>query len=353
MGSINLRDPRNRDAVVGAQSVRQTAIVRYVDKDGGPAKLCKVLKGTLETGYDALLAEAGDMDKLGAALATGDPELDMERIGMFLNTASRVWINDHSRIVFRIVQTEVVRAVDGMERERRPRKRAPSNLDSDIPLSWTGRKVKKADALRRFVFFRKLQIVHVNGLTYDFLYGMAKELAEADSLMLLGAGASGKEPLIMSHGGTPCRGFLEGRIDDDRYVLLLHLSKMELKRPAPIEAVAQPAATETATAPTPAPAAPEPPASSPATRKPTVEEVLAATQSAPTPRPAAAKEDLRETIADAKTKSGHAKSKKVAAAVDATAPASGSATTTADGTPAKPARKRAPRGKPAGTTPAE
>jgi len=50
--------------------------------------------------------------------------------------------------------------------------------------------------------------------------------------MLLGAGESGKDPLVMQMNGSPYRGFLEGRVDGERYILLLHLSNMELKMPA-------------------------------------------------------------------------------------------------------------------------
>ena len=83
----------------------------------------------------------------------------------------------------------------------------------------------------------KQQIVHVNGLTYDFLYGIAKELEESQSLMLLGAGAKGNEPLVLTRGGQQYRGFLEGRTQGDKYCLLLHLSNMELKA-APKQAAA-------------------------------------------------------------------------------------------------------------------
>ena len=38
---------------------------------------------------------------------------------------------------------------------------------------------------------------------------MAKQLSESDSMMMLGAGASGKEPLVMNDGGKPYRAFLE------------------------------------------------------------------------------------------------------------------------------------------------
>jgi hypothetical protein len=51
-------------------------------------------------------------------------------------------------------------------------------------------------------------------------------------MMLLGSGESGKDPLVMQINGSPYRGFLEGRVNVDDYILLLHLSSMELKRPA-------------------------------------------------------------------------------------------------------------------------
>ena len=91
--------------------------------------------------------------------------------------------------------------------------------------------MKKSEVYNKFVFASKSQIVHVNGLTYDFLFGIAKELEEKESLMLLGAGPKGAQPLIFHRGGTPYRGFLEGRTQGDKYCLLLHLSNMEFKVP--------------------------------------------------------------------------------------------------------------------------
>ena len=58
---------------------------------------------------------------------------------------------------------------------------------------------------------------------------MAKKLADAKSMMLMGAGAKGIEPLVMSNGGTPYRAFLEGRVDGDKYALILRLTNLELK----------------------------------------------------------------------------------------------------------------------------
>ena len=37
------------------------------------------------------------------------------------------------------------------------------------------------------------------------------------------------DPIVMANGGTPYRAFLEGRVDGDRYALILRLTNMELK----------------------------------------------------------------------------------------------------------------------------
>ena len=90
-------------------------------------------------------------------------------------------------------------------------------------------RLKRQDAIRRFVFGRTMQLVHVDGLTYDYLHGLAKKLDDAGELVVLGAGASGKDPLVFQVNGVPWRGFLEGRVDGKRYQLLLRLSNLELK----------------------------------------------------------------------------------------------------------------------------
>lgn len=232
MPNINITDSRKRDAVVKAENTGVHEEVRYVDSDGSVASTRKVLKATVAHDFDTLNQQFGDdPQKLGYALIEGDPEVDMERCGVFLWGVSKVYVTSDDGIVYRIEQTEKVWDTDGELKETRPRSRAEANVDVEIPLTWTGRKIKKTDAIRRFVFTSKLQIVHVNGLTYDFLYGMARELDSESSLMMVGGGSGGKDPLVFRRGSVPYRGFLEGRVDGEQYILLLHLSNMELKAP--------------------------------------------------------------------------------------------------------------------------
>lgn len=229
MPNINLSDDRGRDAVVKAESVRARAEVRYIGPRGQPAYSRRLLKATIDQSYDVLVGEHKNDEALAQAMVEADPEVDIEQVGQFLWGLSRVYVNPEDELVYRVTQTEIVRNVDGSKRKARPRRQLEANVDADIPLTWTGTVIPKAEAVRRFVFGTKLQIVHVNGLTFDFLYDMAKELADDNVMMVMGAGPKGKSPLVFRRGSTPYRAFLEGRVKGDSYILLLHLSNLEMK----------------------------------------------------------------------------------------------------------------------------
>lgn len=72
----------------------------------------------------------------------------------------------------------------------------------------------------------------MDGLTFDFLFDLARTLGETDAMATVGSGPKGTGPLFLERNGVPYRGFLEGRIKEDTYLLILHLTNMELKRPA-------------------------------------------------------------------------------------------------------------------------
>ena len=241
MGQIHLANSRGRDATVTTETVAGGMTVRWVDPEGRAAEQVRVLRGTVDRDLDALVARFGGIDKVGAELIAGDPEIDLETYGMRLGSTSRVYVNPDRAVVTKVEEWEVVRNPDGSERERRPRRILLSNTNSELPLRWSGKLMKKAEVVRRFVLAAKLQITHTNGLTYDFLFEMARELQEKDSLLLVGGGPKGNQPLVFQRGGTQYRGFLEGRIQDDRYLLCLHLANLELKRPDPPRPAAEPA----------------------------------------------------------------------------------------------------------------
>ena len=245
MRTINFANSKGRDAVVASESVRRSLKVRWLDPKGRQVQNARLLRGTLDRDYDQLMKRFGEPAALAKALVDGDPELDIETYGTVLSETSRVFVDVDRKIVHAVQEFEVVHNADGSIKERRPRVVLAPNVAAETPLKWSGKLVKKSDVYRKFVFVGKQQIVHINGLTYDFLFAMAKELEEKDSFLLVGAGPKSNQPLIFQRGATPFRGFLEGRTRGDRYCLLLHLSNLELKTPtaAAAPAVNEPSAT--------------------------------------------------------------------------------------------------------------
>jgi ribosomal protein S24E len=232
--AINISNAKNRDATVALEAVRPGRDVHYIDEDHNMVMTRRLLKTDVAHDLKELTKKNDDLGKLAGKLVKDDPEIDIEKFGMFLGETSRVYVSDKG-IVHSVEEFEVITNPDGTVRERRPRKKELQNINSDVPLKWSGKFIKKKEAVKKFVFGAKKQLIHVNGLTYDFLFEIAKELHDKDSMMLMRGGEKGDKPLVLNRGGKPYNAFLEGRIDGDAYCLILHLSNMELKKPKPIE----------------------------------------------------------------------------------------------------------------------
>jgi len=227
MRAINIANSKKRDAEVGFEPLPKRSNIQLVLQDGRPRKNVKILKSV--TDIDTLSKGRVSLAEVGNAIIEGDPEVDIELVGRLVGKTHKLYLNSENKIAYRVHMVQIVRGPDGSEKERRDLEKAASNVSVEIPIQWTGRKFPKDAAIRKFVFARKYQIRHTSGLTYDFLYDMARELQESNSLMLVGAGKKGNEPIVLTTGGEPYRGFLEGRIDGGRYCLILHLTNMELK----------------------------------------------------------------------------------------------------------------------------
>jgi hypothetical protein len=229
MRKINLTNEKKRDAQVGFEGRIPKSRIQQVLTDGRSRTNIRILKSNMKTDLEQLLADHGDLDQLAEALIAGDPEVDLEQTGRLIPTTRKLYLDHDNKIAYSVSMQEVVFNADGTEKERRELLQSEANIANDFPLRWTGKMLPKDKAANMFVFSRKYQIRHVNGLTFDFLYDMAKQLNEANSMMLVGGGEKGSAPLIFSSGGVAYRGFLEGRVKGDSYCLILHLSNLELK----------------------------------------------------------------------------------------------------------------------------
>jgi hypothetical protein len=170
------------------------------------------------------------------ALVQADPELNLDLAGVAIDAdsvstayfdpsdAKRTPIGDFKDI-------DIVMDANGQEKSRRPHLKRSCNLDELHPVK-IGKRMPIAEALGSVVLKQTMQLAHVDGLTYDFLREIARDLAAKQEVAVLGAGAKGNLPLVLRESGTAYRAFLLGEVDDQgRYKLLLLLSDQELKRP--------------------------------------------------------------------------------------------------------------------------
>jgi hypothetical protein len=228
--SIHIANAKGRDATVGLLRVKAPE----GPKMGLPNERItfqRYLAATESTTHDALIKRFGD--DYAQHLLDGDPEVDMESVGLRIEHTQTVYLDGDQNLLYVEPQyIDLLLNPDGSEKERRSPVEVDMNVVAEVPVRFSGRLVPVNDAVKRFAFKRKLQLHHVDGLTFDFLYEIAKELEGQNALMVIGAGDKGSQPLIFQANGKPYRGFLEGKTKDKSYQLILHLSEMELKKPA-------------------------------------------------------------------------------------------------------------------------
>ncbi len=226
---ICLADEKKRDAEIEIIPPPKRDRWRFVSPDGEDVSYDVFIKNTERHIYPALVEEIGEGNALSEALVQGDPEFDPELVGRRIGESDRVYLKPDGTVLYSTRVLQVLTSPDGEELSREEFTDVEATVGQDITLPWSGRLFAVEDVVRRFVLSRQLQLRHVNGLTFDFLYDIAKTLADAEKMLFVGSGSKGTNPLIFQTNGSPYRGFLQGKVDGPAFSLILHLSNMELK----------------------------------------------------------------------------------------------------------------------------
>ena len=168
---------------------------------------------------------------LAEKIINEDVDIDINFAGKFIGDIDQIYFNSKSEILYHPPKImEVLFNNKGEEIKKQDPKEITSNVrDDSPPIKWTGKFFKREEVLKKFVINKSIQLRHIDGLTYEFLFEMAKTLDDQKSLILLGGGSTGKDPLIFQSNGSPYRGFLDGRIKGKEYKLILRLSNLELR----------------------------------------------------------------------------------------------------------------------------
>jgi len=227
--SIHIANAKGRDATVGLVPIKP-AVRPKLGLPGQKLYFRRYLAATDDGTHQALTKKFnGDY---GQELVASDPEVDIESIGIQIEQTQTVYLDSLGELMYSDPKfIEVLLNPDGSEKERREPVDSVMNVNVEVPIKFSGRLMSIKDAIGKFGFRRKLQLRHVDGLTFDFLFDIAKELESKESLMIIGTGDKGIGSIIFQANGRPYRGFLEGKTKDKSYRLTMHLSEMELKKP--------------------------------------------------------------------------------------------------------------------------
>jgi len=227
--SIHIANAKGRDATVGLVTVK-AALGPKLGLPGQKLYFRRYLAATDNGTHQALTKKFGG--EYGQELVASDPEVDIESIGIHIDQTQTVYLDSVGELMYSDPKfIEVLLNPDGSEKERREPVDSVMNVNVEVPIKFSGRLMSIKEAVSKFGFRRKLQLRHVDGLTFDFLFDIAKELESKESLMIIGTGDKGIGSIIFQANGRPYRGFLEGKTKDKSYRLTMHLSEMELKKP--------------------------------------------------------------------------------------------------------------------------
>ena len=174
MKVINIADAKNRNSRVAMEHKKRPLLTRYVDENQQAVQSIRAIKNTLETDLQSLTKDHS-LEELSQQLIDGDPELDFELFGKRVTDTVRIYLNSNNEPASGVSIKEMMYSPQGELQEERPLLIVENNINSEVPLKWSGRLMPKAECFKKFVFSNAFQIRHVDGLTFDFLYNMAKE----------------------------------------------------------------------------------------------------------------------------------------------------------------------------------
>jgi len=226
---INLSDNKGRNAEIVFSGAPNQVKIKTITPEGKSTHTLRVLKGSASTGFEGLMNRLGNADAVAESIINQDPEVDLMLTGRYIKETSKLYLDSELKPVYKIHKKEIVYNPDGTVKEERDCKETLANIIGQFPVRPAAKLFPKKEMYNKLVFSKKYRLSHVNGLTFDFLFEIAKELHSKDSLMMVAGGEKGNEPLVFQDGGKTYRAFLEGRIKEDSYLLILHLSNLELK----------------------------------------------------------------------------------------------------------------------------
>lgn len=161
-------------------------------------------------------------------------DIDIELTGRYIKRTKKITVNSDFVPVYNYMMYDILKLPDGSKKER-IHQHTQGNIKEEIPVRIGQELYDPKEIMMSYIFRRNLYINHNNGLTFKFLYDLAKKLAELGKFAQVDTfdpKSKKRTPLVLYDGGRKFpRVFLEGRVKGKSYCLILHLSDQELKIP--------------------------------------------------------------------------------------------------------------------------
>jgi len=176
--------------------------------------------------------EVSEEENIIEKLKTLDDDIDIELVGKYIKSTTRIVANEDFEPVYNYRKYDVLIQPDESIKER-PHQLTLGNINQSVPVRITNELIDPKDCMRKYFFRKSYFITHTNGLTFKFLYDIAKRLSESGKFARVDAydpKTKKRQPLVLYDNGRKFpRAYLEGKIKSSSYCLILHLSDQEVR----------------------------------------------------------------------------------------------------------------------------
>ena len=144
--SIHIANAKGRDATVGLLHIKAPE----GPKMGVPNERLtfqRYIAATESTAHDVLTKQFGD--NYAKQLIDGDPEIDIETVGLKIEHTQTVYLDgDNSLLYVEPSFIELIFNPDGSEKERRAPVEVDMNINSEVPVRFSGRNLFSGHCLK-------------------------------------------------------------------------------------------------------------------------------------------------------------------------------------------------------------
>jgi hypothetical protein len=219
----------NIDAELNMVPTHRIQEKKHISKDGKKVRYVRALVYDAAQNSDSILKDP-------AKLAEEDLEINIELAGQIVEHTTRIVVNKEYEPVYTYRHYDILEKPSG-ELMERPHAISQANVDEKIPVKISEQYFDPKDVISKFVVRKSYYLIHNDGMSYKFLFDIAKKLHDLGKMVrLIGYDQQTKKPtpIVLITGGASFPAvFLEGKIQQDQYCLRLLLADRELKFPPP------------------------------------------------------------------------------------------------------------------------